>query len=169
MCSKSELRKGSIFILGNDNKRIESSYKFAHNSSNTQGRNLIKSIKQVVQRNIDTDLSLIPNLLQEVRLNSIKTQLQKQLQETHQIIDSTIKANQPIKLPSNLSLKRRASLDQDQTCRNNDSNRILLLNKNTVLYEEDQVNSLFRNDDQSHWSTPFHPELLQKYKNLRPD
>ena len=60
-------------------------------------------------------------------------------------------------------------MDLDQTCRNNDSNRIVLLNKNTVLYEEDQVNSQFRNDDQSQWSTPFHPELLQKYKNLRPD
>ena len=61
-------------------------------------------------------------------------------------------------------------MDPDQTCRNNDSNRIVLLNKNTVLYEEeDQVNSQFRNDDQSQWSTPFHPELLQKYKNLRQD
>ncbi len=51
-------------------------------------------------------------------------------------------------------------MDLDQTCRNNDSNRIVLLNKNTVLYEEDQNNSQFRNDEQSQWSTPFHPDLL---------
>lgn len=60
-------------------------------------------------------------------------------------------------------------MNLDLTCRNNDSNKIILLNKKTVLYEEDQNNSQLRNDDQSQWSNPFHPELLQKYMNLRPD
>jgi hypothetical protein len=55
-------------LIPDSSLRDDHAYKYSHNAPNVGGRNLISAIKKVSKINT-TDMSVIPNLLQEVRIN----------------------------------------------------------------------------------------------------
>jgi hypothetical protein len=63
--------KNFSLLIPDSNLLDNHAYKYSHNSPNIGGRNLISAIKQVSKINA-ADMTAIPNLLQEVRINQLK-------------------------------------------------------------------------------------------------
>ncbi len=62
-----DISPNNSLIVADDIMGQDLAYKYSHNAPSVRGRNLIKSIKQVAKNN--QDASLIPDLLNEVRIN----------------------------------------------------------------------------------------------------